>query len=206
MCWIPKGAPVLLREKKSRILKNQMTSTQAQIQQDRQQAQRLKREIKCLIHDQLQSISPWWLISLHYRDHHNKEDDLLNDIADLKRKLNRIIYKSRDKTIRFAGEYPYPRMLFFHETSHQGTGQFHTHLIMEKLPPCLNTQYEMEALFRKRLPHKVKALSRWKSIDIQRINLEEPDYRRISSYLGKQTSLELISFDPFNSDLSPKKK
>jgi hypothetical protein len=61
----------------------------------------------------------------------------------------------------------------------------------------------METLFHKRLPHKVKALSKWKSIDIQRINPDEPDYRRISSYLGKQTNLELIALDPFNSDLSP---
>ena len=175
-------------------------------QQDRQQAQRLKQNIKCLIHHQLHSISPWWLISFHYRDHHSKEDELLQDVADLKRKLHRIIYKSRDKTIKGAGEYPYPKMLFFHETSHQGTGQFHTHLIVEKLPTRLNTQYEMETLFQKRLPQKVKALSKWKSIDIQRINPEEPDYRRISSYLGKQTSFELISLDPFNSDLSRRKE
>jgi len=175
-------------------------------QQDRQQAQRLKQNIKRLIHDQLQSIKPWWLISFHYRDHHSNEDELLQDVADLKRKLHRIIYKSRDKTIKGAGEYLYPRMLFFHETSHQGTGQFHTHLITEKLPASLNTQVEMETLFRKRLPHKVKALSKWKSIDNQRINPDEPDCRRISSYLGKQTSLELIAIDPFNSDLLPRKK
>ena len=207
MCWKPKGVPVLLREMKSKILKNQMTSTQAQIQQqDRQRAQRLKRNIKRLIHNQLHTIYPWWLISFHYRDHHSKEDQLLDDVADLKRKLHRIIYKSRDKTIKGAGAYPYPRMLFFHETSHYGTGQFHTHLIVEKLPASLNTQYEMEALFRKRLPNRVKALSKWKSIDIQRINPEVPDYRRISSYLGKQTSLELLALDPFNSDLSPRKK
>ena len=97
-------------------------------------------------------------------------------------------------------------MLFFHEISHQGTGQFHTHLITEKLPTCLNTQDEMEALFHKRVPHQVKALSKWKSIDIQRINPDEPDYRCISSYLGKQTNLELIALDPFNSDLLPHKK
>ena len=97
-------------------------------------------------------------------------------------------------------------MLFFHETSHQGTGQFHTHLIVEKLPESLNTQVEIEALFHKRLPHKVKALSKWKSIDIQRISQQDDDCRRISSYLGKQTNLELIALDPFNSDLSPKKK
>ena len=184
-----------------------MTSTQAQIQQqERRQAQRLKRNVKRLIHDQLNSINPWWFIRFHYRDHHSKEDELLKDVADLKRKLHRIIYKSRDKSIKAAGEYSYPRMLFFHETSHQGTGQFHTHLIVEKLPESLNNQCEMETLFHKRLPHKVKALSKWKSIDIQRINQAEDDYRRISSYLGKQTNFEMIALDPFNSDLSPRKQ
>ena len=175
-------------------------------QEDRQQAQRLKRNIKRLIKGELHSINPWWLISFHYRDHHSKEDELLKDVSDLKRKLHRIIYKSRDKTIKGAGEYPYPKMLFFHETSHQGTGHFHTHLITERLPASLNTQYEMEALFHQRLPNKVKALSKWKSIDIQRINPQAEDHRRISSYLGKQTSLELIALDPFNSDLSPRRK
>ena len=97
-------------------------------------------------------------------------------------------------------------MLFFHETSHQGTGQFHTHLITEKFPASLNSQVGMETLFHQRLPQKVKALSKWKSIDIQRINPDETDYRRISSYLGKQTNLELIAFDPFNSDLSTRKR
>ena len=184
-----------------------MTSMKTQYQrQQRQQAQRLKRNIKRLIADELQSINPWWLISFHYRDRHSKEDELLEDVADLKRKLHRIIYKSRDKSIKGAGEYSYPRMLFFHEISHQGTGQFHTHLILEKLPESLNTQYETETLFHKRLPNKVKALSKWKSIDIQRINQAEDDYRRISSYLGKQTNLGLIALDLFNSDLSPKKK
>ena len=184
-----------------------MTSMQAHIQlEERRQAQRLKRSIKCLIRNELQSINPWWFISFHYRDHHSKEDALLEDVADLKRKLHRIIYKSRDKTIKGAGEYSYPKMLFFHETSHQGTGQFHTHLITEKLPTSLNTQVEMETLFHQRLPNKVKALSRWKSIDIQRITQQDDDYKRISSYLGKQTNLELIALDPFNSDLSPKKK
>ena len=175
-----------------------MTSIQ---QEDRQQAQRLKQNIKHLIHDEPKSISPWWLISFHYRDNH-KEDRLLDDVADLKRKLHRIIYKRRDRNIKGAGEYPYPRILFFNETSHQGTGQFHTHLIVEQLPTSLDTQYEMETLLHRRLPQKVKALSKWKSIDIQRINPQSDDYRRISSYLGKQTNLEPIALDPFNSDLS----
>ena len=184
-----------------------MTSIKTQDQQqERQQAHRLKQKIKRLIHDELKSINPWWFIGFHYRDHHSKEDELLEDVADLKRKLYRIIYKSRDKSIKGAGEYPYPRMLIFHETSHQGTGQYHTHLITEKMPASLNTQVEMETLFQKRLPNKVKALSKWKSIDIQRINQQDDDYRRISSYLGKQTNLELIALDPFNSDLSTRKR
>ncbi len=174
--------------------------------EDRLQVQRLKRNIKRLIHDELSCISPWWFISFHYRDCHANEDRLLLDVADLKRKLHRTIYKSRDKSIKGAGAYAYPKMLFFHETSHQGTGQFHTHLIVEKFPPSLNTQYGMETLFRRRLPQKVRALSKWKSIDIQRINPDEPDCRRISSYLGKQANLELIAIDPFNSDLSRKEK
>ena len=69
-----------------------MTLIQTQIQQqDRQQAQRLKRNIKRLIHDELHSINPWWFIGVHYRDHHSKEDELLQDVADLKRKLHRMI-------------------------------------------------------------------------------------------------------------------
>ncbi len=74
------------------------------------------------------------------------------------------------------------------------------------MPQSLNNQVEMETLFHKRLPNKAKALSKCKSKDIQRINLDEPDYRRISSYLGKQTNLELIALDPFNSDLPPQNK
>ena len=175
-------------------------------QDDRQQAQRPKRNIRRLIRDQLHSINPWWHISFHYRDHHSVKDQLLDDVADLKRKLHRIIYKSRDKSIKGAGAYPHPKMLFFHEPSHQGTGQFHTHLVIEKLPASLNNQVGMETLFRRRLPGRVKALSKWKSIDIQRINQQDDDYKRISSYLGKQTNLELIALDPFNSDLSSRKQ
>ena len=180
-----------------------MTSIQAQIQQqERRQAQQLKRNIKRLIHDQLHSINPWWLISFHYRDQHAKEDQLLVDVADLKRKLHLINFQSRDKTIKGAGAYPYPRLLFFNEISHQGTGQYNTHLIAEALPPALNTQAAVEHLFAKILPNKVKALSKWKSIDIQRIHQHDTDYRRISNYLTKQTSPEHISLDPFSSDLT----
>ena len=64
----------------------------------------------------------------------------------------------------------------------------------------------METQLRKHLPQKVKALSKWKSIDINCINQQDDNYRRINSYLGKQTSLELIALNPFNSDLSPQNK
>ena len=71
-------------------------------QEERSQSQRLKRNIKRLIHDQLHIINPWWLISFHYPDHHIKEDQLLDDVSDLKRKLHRIIYKSRDRSLKGA--------------------------------------------------------------------------------------------------------
>ena len=168
------------------------------------QSQRLKRGIRQLIHQHLcNSINPHWLISFHYTTGKTQEQEVLQDTQDLKRKLHRIIYQARDKTIKGAGAYPYPQMLIFHEVSHQGTGQYHTHLITEALPPSINTQTAVEHLFTHTLPHKVKALSKWKSTDIQRIHQHDADYRRISNYLTKQTSPEHLSLDPFNSDLTP---
>ena len=168
------------------------------------QSQRLKRGIRQLIHQHLcNSINPHWLISFHYTDNKTQEQEVLQDTQDLKRKLHRIIYQARDKTIKGAGAFPYPQMIFFHEVSHQGTGQYHTHLITEALPPSINTQTAVEHLFAKILPRKVKALSKWKSIDIQRIHQHDTDYRRISNYLTKQTSPEHLSLDPFSSDLKP---
>ncbi len=79
--------------------------TQIQIG-ERHQAQRLKRNINRLIHDELHSIKPWWLIGFHCRDHHSKEDQLLDDVAVLKRKLHRIIFQSHDKTIKGTGDCP----------------------------------------------------------------------------------------------------
>ena len=86
----------------------------------------------------------------------------------MKGKLHRTIYKNRDKANKALGGDPLslPANAAFHDTSHKGTGQFHTHLIVEKLPVTLNAQDAMETLFRKRFLQKVKALSKWKSIDI----------------------------------------
>jgi hypothetical protein len=168
------------------------------------QQQRLRRGIRQLIYHHLQdTINPHWLISFHYTENKTQEQEVLQDTQDLKRKLHRIIYNSRDKTIKGAGAFLYPKMIFFHEISHQGTGQYHTHLIAEALSPSINTQAAVEHLFAKTLPSKVKALSKWKSIDIQRIHQHDTDYRRISNYLTKQTSPEHLAIDPFSSDLTP---
>ena len=174
--------------------------------QDRQLARNLKVAVKYYLYDELCAMKPSWLISFHYRDNHCDEDALVRDVAQLKRKFHRIIYKSRDKSVKGAGKYLYPRMLFVHEVSHQGTGQYHTHLILEGLPRLLNTKGEMQALFQQRLPNEVVAMSKWKSVDIQPITPRDDDFRRISGYLGKQASLGRIPLDPFNSDLSPNSK
>ena len=64
----------------------------------------------------------------------------------------------------------------------------------------------MDALSHIGLPHKVKTLFKWKSFAIQRINQQDDDCKRTSSYSGKQTSLQLIALDPIKSDLSSRKK
>ena len=173
-------------------------------QEQKQYDKKLRMGIRSLMRDQLKEMTPWWFISFHYRDHHNDEQKLILDVQDLKQKLRRQIFSRRDKSIRGLGAFPYPRVLFFHEQSHQDTGQFHTHLILERLPESLNTQEGVEALFRHHLPHKVKALSKWKSIDVQRINQDLDDYCSISCYLSKQSEQSRIVLDPFNSDLSTK--
>jgi len=71
-----------------------------------------KTNTKRLIHKELYSINPWGLIGFHYRDRQSNGDELLKNVPDLKRKLHRIIYQSRVKILKGAGEYPYIRMLF----------------------------------------------------------------------------------------------
>ena len=170
-------------------------------QEQKQYDKRLKRSIRSLVRDQLKAMTPCWFVSFHYRDNHIDEKKLILDVQDLKKKLRRQIFSSRDKSIKGSGAFPYPRVLFFHEQSHQGTGQFHAHLILERLPESLNTQEGVETLFGQHLPHKVKALSKWKSIDVQRINQDSGAYRCISCYLSKQSEQSRIVLDPFNSDL-----
>ena len=77
------------------------------------------------------------------------------------------------------------------------SSQKHCHLL------SILTQAAVEHLFTKTLTNKVKALSKWKSIDIQRIHQHDTAYRRISKYLTKQTTHEHLSLDPFSSDLLP---
>jgi hypothetical protein len=174
-------------------------------QEERQRSKRFRQQIKELIFKQLTTgMNPYWFISFHYTDNKTKEDEILWDIADLKNKIHRFAYKNRDRTIKCAGSFPYPRMLFFNEQSHSGTGQYHTHMILERMPAILNTQVGVENLFRKELPAKIRCLSKWKSIDIQRISCEDKDLRKLASYLGKQSDLTMIAFDAFNSDLDHK--
>ena len=169
----------------------------------RQQARALKRRIKRLIQQELEDgMDPWWFISFHYNDGKINEDQVIRDMGDLKNKLKREIYRRRDKRIKGAGSFPYPKMLVMNEVSHLGTGQFHSHLIAEAFPERLNSQRMMELLFKRILPSKVKALSRWKSIDVQRIHQDPKDLKRLASYLGKQVDLDYVSLDGFNSDFS----
>ena len=173
----------------------------------RKQARVLKKGIKRLIQQELEDgMDPWWFISFHYNDGKTNEDQVIKDMADLKNKLKREIYRRRDRRIKGAGLFPYPKILVMNEVSHLGTGQFHSHLITEALPGRLNSQRMMELLFKRILPSKVKALSRWKSVDVQRIHQDPKDLRRLGSYLGKQVDLDYVALDGFNSDFSKEKQ
>ena len=154
------------------------------------QAQFLKSGIQRLIQRELEEgLNPWWFISFHYNDGKTNENQVIKDIADLKNKLYREIYRSRDRCVAGLGPFPYPKMLVMSEVSHLGTGQFHSHLILEALPARLNTQEMIETLFKKNLPSKVKSLSRWKSVHVQRIHQDVSDLRKLVSYLAKQVDL-----------------
>jgi len=171
--------------------------------EERQRTIRLRKQIRQLIYNELKTnMNPYWFISFHYTDNKTNGDEVLKDKADLKNKIRRIAYKNRDRSIKDAGSFPYPKMLFFNEQSHLGTGQYHTHMITERMPANINTQAGMENLFRKELPAKIRSLSKWKSVDIQRISCEDEDLRRLASYLGKQDNNKKLTVDAFSSDLS----
>jgi len=170
--------------------------------EERQRTLRLRKQVKKLIYNELKTnMNPHWFISFHYTENKTNEDEVLKDVADLKNKIRRIAYKNRDRSIKDAGSFPYPKMLFFNEQSHLGTGQYHTHMIMEKMPATINTQADIDNLFRKILPFKIKSLSKWKSVDIQRISCEDEDLRSLSSYLGKDSDIHSVALDGLNSDL-----
>jgi hypothetical protein len=170
-------------------------------QEERQRTKQLRKQIKDLILKELTTnLNPYWFISFHYTDNKTNEDEILRDVADLKNKIRRIAYKNRDRTIEGAGSFPYPKMMFFNEQSHLGTGQYHTHMIIERMPATLNTQAGMEDLFRKELPVKIRSISKWKSVDIQRISCEGEDLRRLASYLSKQSDNIRCSLDYWSSD------
>ena len=171
------------------------------------QARELKRRIKQLIQHELEDgMYPWRFIGFHYNDGTTNEDQVVRDMGDLKNKLKREMYRRRDKRIKGEGSLPHPKMLVMNEVSHLGTGQFHSHLITEAFPERLNSQRMMELLFKRILPSKVKALSRWKSVDVQRIHQDPKDLKRLASYLGKQVDLDYVALDGFNSDFSKEER
>ena len=167
----------------------------------RQQARALKGKIKRLIQHELEEgIAPWWFISFHYNDGKTNEDQVIRDMGDLNNKLKREICRRRDRRVKGKGLFPYPKMLVMNEVSHLGTGQFHSHLITEAFPESLNSQTMMELLFKRILSSKVKALSRWKSVDVQRIHQDPEDLKHLASCLAKQVDLDYVVLDGFNSD------
>jgi len=163
----------------------------------------LRRKIEQLIYWELSmGMRPWWFVTFHFRDGKNDGDTVAIDMADFKRKLKRIVYKRRDRGVIGSGAFLFPRMLFVNEVSAYGTGQFHEHLVLEALPTSLNTQSGVESLFKTELPSKVKAMSVWKSVDVQRIICEPKDLKCLAHYLSKQITPDFMSLDTLNTDFT----
>ena len=161
-----------------------------------------KRNLKEILHDILENkMEPYWFITYHYKENKTNEEEVLMDVRDIKNKLKRVIYQNRDKTITGMGEYYYPRIVFINEKSRCGTDQYHTHMVIEKLPTTINTQAAVERIIKQILPQKSRSVSKWKRIDVQRVSTERSDIHRLSRYLTKQNTLDFLSLDPFNSDL-----
>lgn len=144
-----------------------------------------------------QNMKPHWFITFHYKDGNCTEKKIVKNTAHLKNVLNRTCHKKRTSQDVSST----PKVLIFNEYSRWGTSELHTHLIIEGLPKRMNTQKEVEKLFRIYLPSKVKSMSDWKRIDVQRIITESNDIWRLANYLTKQTSKEWLPLDIINSDL-----
>ena len=103
-------------------------------QEERQRTKQLRKQIKNLILKELtSSINPYWFISFHYIDHKTNEDEILRDVADLKNKIRRVTFKNRDRPIKGAGSFPYPRIMVFNEQGHLGTGNI---ILIRLLKEC----------------------------------------------------------------------
>ena len=74
-------------------------------------------------------------------------------------------------------------------------------MIIERMPAIINTQAGMENLFHKELPATIRSLSKWKTVDIQRISCEDEDLNRLINYLTKQEESYYVASDFFNSDI-----
>jgi len=161
-----------------------------------------RRKIMNILLNQVKhGMEPYWFITYHYKENKTDENDVIRDVKDIKNKLKRLIYQSRDKSVIGAGRFQCPRMIFINERSRYGTDQIHTHMIIERLPAKINNQASVENLFKSQLPARVRSMSKWKKLDVQRISTDTGDLYRLARYLSKQNSLDSLALDPFNSSL-----
>lgn len=73
----------------------------------------LKQQIRNLVYHELtRSFHPYWFISFHYTNNKTNEEEIIKDVGDLKNKIRRAAYSNRDRTIKNAGSFPYPKIIF----------------------------------------------------------------------------------------------
>ena len=74
------------------------------------QARALKARIKKLIQDELEEgMDPWWFIGFHYNDGKTNEDQVIEDVGDLKISLEEKFIREETEALRVQDHFLIPR-------------------------------------------------------------------------------------------------
>ncbi len=122
----------------------------------------------------------------------NDEDQVVKDASKIRNIILKTLYGV--KRLDRPDKYDVPNYYFFNERGKVEL-QYHTHIV---LPETLyyNKKEELYDVFNNEIRAKLKCFSKFKTIDIKRINSKYD----IFGYLNKETKSNFVAFDPFTSN------
>ncbi len=129
----------------------------------------------------------------YWENKRNEEDNVIKDAAQIRNIVLKLLYGI--KRLNQSWKYKYPNLLFFHEKGKTKL-QYHTHLLLPATTSYNNLE-DLTDVFNSTIRKSRKCFSKWKRIDIRKINYE--DKYEVIGYLNKETNSSHLSFDPYNS-------